>query len=137
MKRLIYISTAIVVTSSVAYFSYNSEKVSESSQNIQETNISVIPPHLQAKPDPLEATLETVPAQHWPAAIKNNKLKPVDEAALQDGEKKLTQLVDEYSKHLDDPEKRKELENKLASSSDAYKQEVLAKVKLANNKESK
>ena len=53
----------------------------------------------------------------------------VDEKKLKAEKKKLADLIEEFDRNLDNPEKREELKVRLSQISEIYKQEVLAKVK--------
>ena len=62
---------------------------------------------------------------------KQLKVWDVDEQAFQNGQKKLSQIIEEFDKHLDNPQMREVLQEQLSRESEAYKQQVLAKVKNA------
>lgn len=69
---------------------------------------------------------EASPSRNIP---EKTKVWVVDEKKLQAEQEKLTELIEEFDRNLDNPEKREELKVRLSQMSEAYKQEVLAKVK--------
>lgn len=60
---------------------------------------------------------------------EKTKIWVVDEKKLQAEKKKITELIEEFDRNLDNLEKREELKVRLSQISEIYKQEVLAKVK--------
>ena len=60
---------------------------------------------------------------------KSAEIVDVDEEELQAGRDELLSLIEEYNQNLHDREKRAEIEQRVASISEGYKKQVLAKVK--------
>ena len=61
-----------------------------------------------------------------------NAVTVFDEKAFQNSHDSLLQIVEAYNANLTDPIERQLLEQKFAEQSDAYKQQVLARVKSQN-----